>query len=99
MKSCWAHKAEDRLRFHAIVDVLSRVHDRLSGQDSEYSDNCEESEEEDANLTPDATMSSSRQRPNVGSTRYFICTITQTLELKLQCLFHSWPWHVDMCYI
>ena len=84
MKNCWEHRAEDRLRFRAIVDVLSRLHDRLSGQDSEYSDTCEESEEEDdTNLTPDATMPSSR-RTNIGSTRYFTCAINSNTRIKIR---------------
>ena len=86
MKNCWEHRAEDRLRFRVIVDVLGRLHDRLSGQDSEYSDTCEESEEEDdTNLTPDTTMSSSRQtRTTVGSTRYFTCGINSNNRIKFR---------------
>ena len=67
MKSCWAHRPEDRPRFRSIVDVLSRQYERLNRHDSECSDAYDESEEEDS-LTPGTTMTS-RQRPTVNSNR------------------------------
>ena len=84
MKSCWAHRPEDRPRFRSVVDVLSRQYERLNRLDSECSDAYDESEEEDG-LTPGATVSP-RQRPTVNSGRYFKCAISQTLEFKSQVL-------------
>ena len=69
MKSCWAHRPEDRPRFRSIVDVLDRLYDRFtrSREDSEFSDVYDESEEEDNSLTPAAT--SSRNRITAGSAK------------------------------
>ena len=67
MKSCWAHRPEDRPRFRSTVDALSVLHDRLIRRDSEYSDACEESEEEDnSHITPNSNTMSSCQRNTSG---------------------------------
>lgn len=79
MKSCWEHRAEDRSRFHAIVDVLSRLYDRLTREDSEYSDTYNDSEEEDNGDDHSTATMTSRYRTTVGSGRYFnVCYKSNT---------------------
>ena len=81
MKNCWAHRAENRPRFRVIVDILSKLYERMAKTDSNCSDT-ESDEEDGSSFIP---MSSSH-RPSTDNDRYVVLYSLLKPKIKGGCV-------------